>query len=374
MTVLLREAGLRLVSSAVAVSVVAATPMFFVYGTMLDTPVTSLPFGVALLLVWQRARQGRPVRSGTAFAVAVLAALSGWQGLLVAAVVGAWALIALRRPTGDRAVLAALLGGASVGFTCLVAWLVWAFGGSLELLMEQLRYRTGSSTVPVGWAALFRGQGIDVALMFGSATIVLAVVGLALALRDGRIRALALATLMVTVPYPLVFRVGAVRHDYWDFWFLLPIAIGIGVGCDRLLSVLSHRPVMERAVPLAAGALAVVATVGAFVHPPLAQRTMARGLGAVEVVGRAGLAPEQQVVWTAGAIAQPTTWLALATGRPTAAVDNVDLDRLAGDRPHDLVLVGRVPCSPGTRYIEYGMETVTQVAALPPVIGSCPPS
>jgi hypothetical protein len=66
LTILLRDAGLGMVSAAVGVAAVAITPMFLVYGTMLDTPVTSLPFGIGLLLVAQRLRLSPDPRASRA--------------------------------------------------------------------------------------------------------------------------------------------------------------------------------------------------------------------------------------------------------------------------------------------------------------------
>ncbi|MDP1806671.1 MAG: hypothetical protein Q8K72_15950, partial [Acidimicrobiales bacterium] len=63
--------------------------------------------------------------------------------------------------------------------------------------------------------------------------------------------------LAVTVPYPLVFRSGAVNHDYWNFWLLLPVAVGLGVGCDRVLRRAAGQG-LERAVALMVVAMAVL--------------------------------------------------------------------------------------------------------------------
>ena len=50
--------------------------MFLVYGTMLDTPITSFPFTLAIVLAWQRARQGRPWPVPIVIALSVVAALA----------------------------------------------------------------------------------------------------------------------------------------------------------------------------------------------------------------------------------------------------------------------------------------------------------
>lgn len=145
LAVLLRERGLRASATGIAVLLVAATPMVLVFGTMLDTPVTSLPFAVALLLLWERARAGRRVAPALAAGAAVLAVLAGWQSLLVAGVVGCWALVRAYRGRADRGPEGAFVVGALVGAALMVVWLWWAFGGSLRPLAAAYDFRSGET-------------------------------------------------------------------------------------------------------------------------------------------------------------------------------------------------------------------------------------
>jgi len=121
LVVLLRERGLSLLAVATGVSVVALSSMFLTYGAMLDTPMTSLPFGVGLLLLWQRVRAGRRVHALLAFSVAALAALAGWQSMLVATAVAGWELAARLRGARRRGALA-LVAGAVVGAGMALLW------------------------------------------------------------------------------------------------------------------------------------------------------------------------------------------------------------------------------------------------------------
>lgn len=118
---LLRERGLRGAAVGIAVVLTVATPMFLVFGTMLDTPVTSLPFGLGLLLLWERTRRGRRVSRALAGGLAALAVLAGWQSLLLAGVVGTWALVRMTRHRGgDDVVFAAgtVVGAVLLGGGC----------------------------------------------------------------------------------------------------------------------------------------------------------------------------------------------------------------------------------------------------------------
>lgn len=369
LTALLLEAGLRPAAVGAAVVLVAATPMLLVYGAMLDTPVTSLPFGLAVLLLWQRARRGRPVPWPVAGGITALAVLSGWQSVLVAAVVGGWALVRLLRGSGSRRSNAAFAGGAVVGTVLATAWMTWAFGGTLRPLVEQFRVRTGGAT-PIPLRQLLAALGHDTATMFGVVGVV-AAVGLVLAVADRRTRGLATIALAVTLPYPVLFRSGTVNHDYWTFWFLVPIAFGVAAGSDRILRRLSATG--RRDVPLAATAalVAIVLTTALWARPNAPAWAMQEGRRAGTAAGSRTLAADQESAWYAGAVGKPAAWLALATRRPAVSVAREGLAGLAAARPRDLVLVGRLRCIDGEPHIDYSFETAAGVAARPPEIGPC---
>ncbi|MEZ5178191.1 MAG: hypothetical protein R2746_07890 [Acidimicrobiales bacterium] len=57
---LLVDAGLSRLATVSGVAVAFGSAMFLVYGSMLDTPVTSVPFALALLVAWQRAARIAP--------------------------------------------------------------------------------------------------------------------------------------------------------------------------------------------------------------------------------------------------------------------------------------------------------------------------
>lgn len=230
---LLLGAGMRPAAAGAAIALVAATPMLLVYGTMLDTPVTSLPFGIAVLVAWERGRRGGRVPLPLAVVLTGLAVLSGWQSLLVAMIVGGWAGVRLLRRSDRRPLDTAFAGGAILGLLVLLGWLLWAFGWTFSPLLEQFRIRTGwAAPVPLG--ELLAATARDTGGKYG-VLAALAVPGLVLGLADRRTRGMVAVALAATVPYPLVFRSGAVNHDYWNFWLLLPVALGLAVGCDRLL-------------------------------------------------------------------------------------------------------------------------------------------
>jgi len=371
LTALLLQAGLRPSAVGAAVVLVAATPMLLVYGAMLDTPVTSLPFGLALLLVWERTRMGKRVPWSLAAGLAALAVMSGWQSLMLAAAVGGWALVRLARRSGSRALNVAFAGGALSGAVLLTGWLLWAFDGSLAPLFDQFRLRTGQTT-PVPLHAVIDAIRHDRATMFGVPAL-LALVGLVAAAADRRTRGLVALAAAVTLPYPLVFRSGAVNHDYWNFWFLVPVAIGLAAGCDRLLRPRSIVARYRAVMPATAAASAIVLTVVLWARPDAASWVIQDGRRAGSVATGQSLDPGQRSAWYAGAVGKPAAWLGLATGRPAVSVPVADLNSLAAAHPQDLVMVGRMRCVNGEPHIAYAFERAAGLAAHPPETDRCRP-
>lgn len=364
---LLLGAGLRPAVAGAALLLVAATPMLLVYGSMLDTPVTSLPFGVAVLVAWERSRRGQHVPVLMAGALTFLAVLSGWQSFLVAATVGGWAVVRLVRRSGRRSLDAAFAGGALVGLGVLIGWLLWAYGWTLTPLLDQFRVRTGW-TASVSLRQVLTATVGDTVTMYGVVGA-LAVPGLVVGLADRRIRGVVAVALAVTIPYPLLFRSGAVNHDYWNFWLLLPVALGLAVASDRVVRRGGAR--LERALVACTAGLAVFLTGVLWLRPDAALWVELEGRRAGAAATGQELDLTQGTAWYAGAVGRPATWLALATGRPAVPVRVEELASLAASHPHDLVMVGRMRCIDGAPYIDYAFEMVVDLPGSPPTVERC---
>ncbi|MGI8983456.1 MAG: glycosyltransferase family 39 protein, partial [Acidimicrobiales bacterium] len=289
---LLRQRGLHPIAAGLAALLVAATPMFLVFGTMLDTPVTSLPFGVGLLLVWERARAGHTVRPLLAGMLAALAVLAGWQSLLLAGLISGWAVVRVLRRRGRREVEVAFAIGGLAGAAIVLAWLLWAFDGTLRPLVDQFRFRTGVSAESARIGTVLAAQRRDMRALFGVVGL-LAVAGLVAALRDRRTRGLALVALAVTVPYPLLFRSGAVNHNYWGYWFVLPLAIGFGAGADRLLVYWRSSGRRESVLAVAGAVMGTVLIGGAWVVMPHAEWQKVESIRAAHATADVSLDPAQ---------------------------------------------------------------------------------
>jgi 4-amino-4-deoxy-L-arabinose transferase-like glycosyltransferase len=285
---LLCVCGLRPRAVGMAVLLLVTMPMFLVYGTMLDTPVTSLPFGVGLLVLWERARRGHQVSPLAAAALTAVTVLTGWQAAVLAAVIGTWALFRALAGTGRRDTDLAFATGAVLGFGLLVAWMLWAFGGDLRPIHDQYRARTGQSVQSVGLGALVASQAHYGAALFGAVGL-LGVAGLVLACRDPRTRGLAALAIALAVSYTVAFRTGAVNHSYWGYWFLLPLAVGLAAGADRLVGYWRSRGRWEPLLPLTVAVMAVALVVGAWVRVPAAEADKLAGIKVATALEQAGV-------------------------------------------------------------------------------------
>lgn len=289
---LLCVCGFRPGVAGMAVLLVVTMPMLLVYGTMLDTPVTSLPFGVGLLLLSERARRGQPVSPLAAAALTAVTVLTGWQAAVLAVVIGTWALLRVVLGAGRRDANLAFFTGAALGVGLLAAWVLWACGGDVSSILDQYRFRTGQSTQSVGLGALVASQAHYGVVLFGAVGL-LGVAGLVVACRDPRTRGLAALAIAVTVPYTVVFRTGAVNHSYWGYWFLLPLGVGLAAGADRLVAYWRAQDRSEPVLPLTVAVLAVVLVLGAWVRVPPPEAEKLAAIKAATALEQTGVPPSE---------------------------------------------------------------------------------
>lgn len=303
---LMRDAGLGRVAAGAGVVVAASTGMFLTYGAMLDTPVVSLPFGLAALAVAQRGWQGRPPATWAVVIAGALAALSSWQGALVATLAAGVAALGATRAARRTAVR--LGAGVAVGVGVTALWVAWVHGG-LGPLFDQAGVRSGASGSDAPWA---RAMGEHLTDLFGPPVALAALVGLvALGLlvrpdpatttdaapdepaaeKDGRTpwwrpdgaRPLLAVVGVTVVGYTLLFRNGAAVHDYWTYWGVALVGLAVGTNADRLVVGATRRGRAAPAVALVA-ALAVTAAVAGQVHQPRAERRIRDGLDLLPVL------------------------------------------------------------------------------------------
>lgn len=334
---LARSAGAGPVAAAGATVATALTPMFFTYGTMLDTPVVAFPFGVAVLLMWLRRwrtpegqRATSPWLTG---ATCAAAALTGWQAAVL--VVLAAATLVARGLRGRRHWLAEampfVIGGA-LGVALSLSWTWWVYGDFATLSDKYFRRSGESGGVGVGdmvsfqipWLAQLLGLGL---IGLGSCIA---------ALWDRRMRALAGMSLAIVVVYAVVFRQAAAGHQYWNYWALLPTAVGFAWAFDRMA-----RDVPARAfVPVVAVACIVLGLVNLAVLDDEARRYIDDGHEVAELVLATDYPDEQDRAHYVGPVYRPDAWLAYYTGLlPVPLTSSNDVDTLAATAPANVVVV-----------------------------------
>ena len=330
---LLLGAGLSPTAVAAGVVSTCGSAMFLVYGTMLDTPVTSLPFTLAILLAWQRTRQNRPWPAAVLVTIGILAGLAGWQSFAFAAVaVIALAIDAARRRHPWRPVLS-LGAGAIIGLATTLVWIRWVYG-SLTPLLHQRAYRSDGSplleTTRIQLSSLW--ALLPIAMIIGS-------VGAFIAARDTRVRALLATSVASVIGYAFAFRGAAEIHDYWNYAALIPLAVGASAGFDRLTS--SAAASRHTSFRFGSLAVAVVCLSIALTQPSAAQDRIEAGLVPLRLAHIARDLPHEDAALAYFVVGDTSFWIEYETGAPGLALSSVDdLRRLAEASPNFPVLLG----------------------------------
>jgi hypothetical protein len=312
--------------------------MALVYGSMLDTPVTSLVFGAAVLLLLATiASQRAPVRAPVVVLLSTVACLSGWEAALlcwVAAGVLAASGGTRRRTAGWFAI------GALAGTVAALAWGIWVYEGPADLI-DALRFRT-SGTDEVTFVGSLLRQLDDALNQFG-----LLLVGLGVSLWScfrgpDPMRLVSRVLVATTLLYPLVFFNGAYIHAYWNYWLILPIALGLATLAMRLWDIAARATVSRNACLATAAVLTIVLGVS------LLPRTLGYRTEVLDQAAPAALTndstPPGGVTVDLGNLSGAESWVEYHTRSEHLQVLSADeARRLAAEHP-DAVLV-----SPSTR-------------------------
>ncbi len=347
LALLMRDAGLGRLATASGVVVAGSTGMFLTYGAMLDTPVVSLPFGLAALAVAQRGWQGRPPPTPVVVACGALAALSGWQAALAATLAAGLAL--LGRTPSSRRTAARLGAGVAGGVAVTVTWVAWVQGG-LGPLFDQAGVRSSASGSDASWARAMDRHLTD---LYGPPVVLLALaalVVLGLAVRPGPDepwwrptgpRPVLAVVVTTVVGYTLLFRNGAAVHDYWTYWGVALVGLAVGTGADRVLAHAERRGRTVPAVTLVV-ALTVAAAGAGQVHRPHAETQIRDGLDLLPVLGVVPrpAEPTESPVAVYGSPGELPWADHLVHGRAVPVDDLDDLRALPPDLPVLVILRG----------------------------------
>ena len=327
-----------------AVAIVALTPMALVYGPMLDTPIVAFPFGVLVITCWFRDWSADEpsdlATAGLTALAALFAGLFGWQAALLTALCGlTLAARAVRhRPGAIRAALPYLLGGA-VGVALSLSWSWWVYG-SFQTLFDKFGGRSGESS-GIGLGDMVSFQLPWLANLLGLSFVGL--IGCVVALRDRFLRPLAAMALASVLLYAVIFRQAAAGHQYWNYWVLLPTAVGWGYVLRAIVREVhkARSGASARSTSIAI-VVAIVVFVGAFgvIRPDQAQRYIVEGHRAAELVDATTFPTGQTGLATVGQPYRADAWITYNTDlRPSTLVSVDQLQQMATDRPDDLVLI-----------------------------------
>lgn len=334
LVVLLLDAGLSPLAAAVGVVVAGSSPMFLLYGGMLDTPVTALPYAVAVLILVQRAVQGRPLPTWTYGAAGAAVALSGWQSTTIAALGGAWLVAAAWRRSELRRPAAALAAGAIAGLVATAAWIHWVYG-SFTGFTDNAKYRSSSATLADSVATQ-----LDALRELVPVAGIVGLVGLAIALTVRRWRPLALVTLPPVVAYAVAFRGGADIHDYWNYAIIVSLAVGSAVVAQVASDALGRRyGSVGAAVPAVLAGLGLLVAISV---PSATQNGMEASLGTPELLDVAAqMAPADGppvAFFAPGGADSP--WITYESGRKGLALKtDAALEQLGREQPDMPMLV-----------------------------------
>jgi hypothetical protein len=331
-----KELGLRPIASALGAAVGFLCPMVLTYGVMLDTPMTSLAFGAVVLWLWCRVRNGRAPSVWIVAGVAALACLSGWEAMLLSWLAVAGLLLPRLRPRPPQPTAGrALLAGSAVGTGATLAW-AWWVSGSLGELWTQLVVRSGgqlgatrlgAATNQVHWLSSLLGPALlGVAFLAAGAVL------------DGRRRAAFVLLLVTTLGYPAILYNAAFIHDYWNYWFVLPAALGFAWAGDRFLDGVGRRT-RSSAVPVALLTLAtLLLVVGQVVRETPSGVTLEQGVGPGRLLSSADISAG--AIGYIGGTYDPDSWMSYSTRLPVTHMVTVEqLDRFAAEHPSASILL-----------------------------------
>ncbi len=332
---LLRRCGITPAPAAIGVVLGLGCPMFGAYGMMNDPWILGLPWGVAILLLWEERRAGVPRPAWLLAGVALIGALTSWVNVIELGLLAIAELVArLRRRRPD--VLVPLAVGTGTGVALTVAWVAWAHGGSIRSLVDQAANRTSGGSDHVGPSLLIsylRSYWVDT---FTPWQLVLGIPVLVAGWLRPRLRPLLAVTLMTVGLWVLVFADGAAHHDYWGYWLVLPLVVGFAAAADVVLAGRS-----ARTLAVAVAGATAIGLVGLEVPRTIPRRlTQGAQAGSVLSAARQLVPPGQRYIWYLGDIVQTPYWIAYPFHRPAARLVNLRaVDELAAAQPDAIVLV-----------------------------------
>jgi len=332
--ILLRRLLLRLGASQTAALtapiLMAGTQMFLQFGIMLATETTSLIVAIALLVVWNDGRRPRLIGL-----VAFVAAIFSYRTLALAGLLLGFEV--LRTLWGARRAGLVPWHGAGLlaGMAVTATWLRWANGSFDAVIGAAERRSTGAEFTSDEFLSL---QWTTILFTIPPWLIVLGPIFLVAGLVSTRTRIATGSSLVVTLAFAALFPQGASAHIYWNYWALLPLAIGAAAMVDLLGLGVKREGVagMTRVAVLGLSFVALIATTLDHSDPEHLFR-IAQNAG--ELLETASIPEDQEVIWIVNGEEWPT-WASYYSRRPFRQIWDSDLlAEVVSEHGQDQVLV-----------------------------------
>jgi 4-amino-4-deoxy-L-arabinose transferase-like glycosyltransferase len=331
---LLRELAASRVAAVSGVALAVGSPMFLLYGPMLNHEAVSLPFAIAAMLLLARARHGRSDPLWLGVVVGLAGALLSWEGVLLAMAIGGIEAVSWRRTTRCRPVVVAMSLASAVGLALTIVWLGWANGGFAEMGTAYTR-RAGSHGF--GVADFVSSQITYLRWAFPAWTIVVGALGTLIALR--RRKDLAVVAMAVGVPsvYLVGFLSGSYYHTYWNYWLVIAAAMGAATVADDLISAAAAR---RRVAGAAILVMSVIALLAGTTMRTADTEAFADGANGGAVVRGLTLEASQPALLVWAGIGEPAWWIEYYTQRPYVVLrTDAELRAALANGPTQTVLI-----------------------------------
>lgn len=226
-------------TALVALSASAMTVYATRYGRLLTTLTLATPlFCAALFLVLRQRRDRASPHPALSLLIPALV-FSSWDGVLGAAVVCTavlWEEIRRARESGvsswPRTLLVCGLGVASF---CLLLLYLQRANGTLSVVLEQARYRSGAGRV--SWVWFVRTQSWYLRQGLGLINLTVCAVMLGIFLVRRNLPPLGRAALLGAVPavaMTVLMRDGAAAHWFWAYNLIIPLAFLVASALEVL--------------------------------------------------------------------------------------------------------------------------------------------
>ncbi|MBS4011129.1 MAG: glycosyltransferase family 39 protein [Roseovarius sp.] len=300
---LLRELRFSVPTALLGVGSLAVTPFVRIYGTMVDTPILGLPIAICTLLGLVRLERRRTVDAWL-LGLLVLGPLVSWQMVFLDALVLVAVLVRKDLRGWFRVTAAAFAGG----MAALGGWLLWVHGGVGPVLDVFLTRSAASGDLAGGPAEALDLQSAALQVFLGPLFLALGATVIA-ALRRGDRQVVAAMSIVVVLGYAALTSNGAAIHDYWSYWALLPMALGVALVGEFVVGHLSRWSFGRPTQAIASAALIAAFFVPALVPTTLHERVNGTSAPIGAVLDELEPAPDQETVWVLGGFFLTDRWL-----------------------------------------------------------------